>query len=100
MQVLRSHVMVRIGGGWDTLESYLDRHDPCRCNSKGKNLFVRQLMLDDKRDIGLYMWPIASRCRYSSVDLSFTAILYSIFFFRQLPLEFTELNQNRPHVRK
>lgn len=26
--------MVRIGGGWDTLENYLDRHDPCRCNLK------------------------------------------------------------------
>ncbi|NWH42264.1 GA2L1 protein, partial [Chloropsis hardwickii] len=29
--VLRSHVMVRVGGGWDTLEHYLDKHDPCRC---------------------------------------------------------------------
>jgi len=38
VQILRSHVMVRTGGGWDTLESYLDRHDPCRCNSKRKHL--------------------------------------------------------------
>lgn len=22
--------MVRVGGGWDTLEHYLIRHDPCR----------------------------------------------------------------------
>ena len=22
--------MVRVGGGWDTLEHYLERHDPCR----------------------------------------------------------------------
>uniref|UniRef100_A0A673GD63 Growth arrest-specific 2 like 1 n=1 Tax=Sinocyclocheilus rhinocerous TaxID=307959 RepID=A0A673GD63_9TELE len=29
--VLRTHVMVRVGGGWDTLEHYLDKHDPCRC---------------------------------------------------------------------
>ena len=35
-QILRNHVMVRIGGGWDTLENYLDRHDPCRCRNKGK----------------------------------------------------------------
>uniref|UniRef100_A0A8C6WUY4 Growth arrest specific 2 like 1 n=1 Tax=Neogobius melanostomus TaxID=47308 RepID=A0A8C6WUY4_9GOBI len=28
--VLRTHVMVRVGGGWDTLEHYLDKHDPCR----------------------------------------------------------------------
>ncbi|XP_071790177.1 uncharacterized protein [Asterias amurensis] len=31
VRILRSHVMVRVGGGWDTLEHYLDKHDPCRC---------------------------------------------------------------------
>ena len=31
LQILRSHVMVRVGGGWDTLQNYLDKHDPCRC---------------------------------------------------------------------
>lgn len=25
--------MVRVGGGWDTLQHYLDKHDPCRCTS-------------------------------------------------------------------
>ena len=38
-QVLRRHVMVRTGGGWDTLESFLGRHDPCRCNSKGESFY-------------------------------------------------------------
>lgn len=33
VQILREHVMVRVGGGWDTLEHYLDKHDPCRCTS-------------------------------------------------------------------
>ncbi|XP_072159973.1 uncharacterized protein [Bemisia tabaci] len=33
VRVLRSHVMVRVGGGWDTLSHYLDKHDPCRCKS-------------------------------------------------------------------
>nr|XP_028565784.1 GAS2-like protein 1 [Podarcis muralis] len=33
VRVLRNHVMVRVGGGWDTLEHYLDKHDPCRCAS-------------------------------------------------------------------
>jgi hypothetical protein len=28
--------MVRVGGGWDTLEHYLDKHDPCRCSSAGQ----------------------------------------------------------------
>ncbi|XP_053215039.1 GAS2-like protein 2A [Panonychus citri] len=31
VRILRNHVMVRVGGGWDTLGHYLDRHDPCRC---------------------------------------------------------------------
>ena len=31
VRILRRHVMVRVGGGWDTLEHYLDKHDPCRC---------------------------------------------------------------------
>ncbi|TGZ65636.1 hypothetical protein CRM22_005792 [Opisthorchis felineus] len=26
----RNHVMVRIGGGWLTLDAFLSRHDPCR----------------------------------------------------------------------
>ena len=32
-QILRNHVMVRVGGGWDTLQHYLDKHDPCRCKA-------------------------------------------------------------------
>uniref|UniRef100_A0A8C2DSH2 Growth arrest specific 2 like 2 n=1 Tax=Cyprinus carpio TaxID=7962 RepID=A0A8C2DSH2_CYPCA len=35
VRILRNHVMVRVGGGWDTLEHYLDKHDPCRCTSLG-----------------------------------------------------------------
>uniref|UniRef100_A0A8C6HEV6 Growth arrest-specific 2 like 1 n=1 Tax=Mus spicilegus TaxID=10103 RepID=A0A8C6HEV6_MUSSI len=38
VRVLRSHVMVRVGGGWDTLEHYLDKHDPCRCSSSTHRL--------------------------------------------------------------
>ncbi|XP_056602408.1 GAS2-like protein 2A isoform X2 [Triplophysa dalaica] len=33
VRILRNHVMVRVGGGWDTLEHYLDKHDPCLCSS-------------------------------------------------------------------
>lgn len=35
VRILRNHVMIRVGGGWDTLEHYLDRHDPCRCGFQG-----------------------------------------------------------------
>ncbi|XP_037078562.1 GAS2-like protein 1 [Pollicipes pollicipes] len=33
VRILRNHVMVRVGGGWDTLQHYLDKHDPCRCKA-------------------------------------------------------------------
>lgn len=33
VRILRTHVMVRVGGGWDTLAHYLDKHDPCRCRA-------------------------------------------------------------------
>ncbi|XP_005992329.2 GAS2-like protein 2A [Latimeria chalumnae] len=37
VRILRNHVMVRVGGGWDTLEHYLDKHDPCCCTSLCKS---------------------------------------------------------------
>ena len=33
-QVMRKHVMVRVGGGWDTLERYFDKHDPCKMSGE------------------------------------------------------------------
>ena len=30
VRVMRNHVMVRVGGGWDTLDNYIQKHDPCR----------------------------------------------------------------------
>ena len=32
--------MVRVGGGWDTLSHYLDKHDPCRCKTGNKSSFI------------------------------------------------------------
>lgn len=29
------HVMVRVGGGWDTFIGYLQKHDPCRSGEGG-----------------------------------------------------------------
>ena len=31
VRILRSTVMVRVGGGWETLAEFLDKNDPCRC---------------------------------------------------------------------
>ncbi|VDK38236.1 unnamed protein product [Taenia asiatica] len=30
VRILRSHVMVRVGGGWDTLDHFLQKYDECR----------------------------------------------------------------------
>lgn len=38
VRILRKHVMIRVGGGWDTLEHYLDKHDPCRCHYGGHRM--------------------------------------------------------------
>ncbi|KAL3311179.1 1,3-beta-glucanosyltransferase [Cichlidogyrus casuarinus] len=32
----RSHIMVRVGGGWLTLDEFLERHDPCYKYRKAK----------------------------------------------------------------
>ncbi|XP_012273658.1 growth arrest-specific protein 2 isoform X2 [Orussus abietinus] len=44
------HMMVRVGGGWDTLDHFLTRHDPCqkrkstRCKGISKRKIRRQIM--------------------------------------------------------
>ncbi|GBP20733.1 GAS2-like protein pickled eggs [Eumeta japonica] len=35
--------MVRVGGGWDTLAHYLDKHDPCRCRSQHRTSLSARL---------------------------------------------------------
>lgn len=35
VRVMRKHVMVRIGGGWDTFDHYITKHDPCRTKIAG-----------------------------------------------------------------
>ncbi|XP_064546615.1 GAS2-like protein pickled eggs [Drosophila montana] len=44
VRILRSHVMVRVGGGWDTLSHYLDKHDPCRCRAQHRTSIQARLM--------------------------------------------------------
>lgn len=35
-KMLNDHMLVRIGGGWDTLEHYLMTHAPSKEGTKGK----------------------------------------------------------------
>ena len=32
VRILRSTVMVRVGGGWEPLKEFLEKNDPCRGN--------------------------------------------------------------------
>merc|ERR1711884_359997 len=50
VRILRNHVMVRVGGGWDTLQHYLDKHDPCRCNAGHKAASHAQIKLKNGRN--------------------------------------------------
>lgn len=38
---MRKHVMVRIGGGWDTFDHYITKHDPCRTKISGTFLLYK-----------------------------------------------------------
>ena len=35
VRILRTNIVVRVGGGWETMESFLNQHDPCRVTGKG-----------------------------------------------------------------
>jgi len=35
VRIMRKNVMVRVGGGWDTLDHYITKHDPCRTKVAG-----------------------------------------------------------------
>jgi hypothetical protein len=48
VRILRRHVMVRVGGGWDTLGNYLSKHDPCRCRTGHR--YAKTAKLTIKRD--------------------------------------------------
>lgn len=39
VRILRSTVMVRVGGGWEPLDKFLLKHDPCRTKVCFKFIF-------------------------------------------------------------
>lgn len=38
VRILRRHIMVRVGGGWQELSEFLRMKDPCRCKSPSSSL--------------------------------------------------------------
>merc|ERR1712147_287767 len=47
VRILKSTVMVRVGGGWSALEEFLSKNDPCRARGK---VAPRDLMADPLAD--------------------------------------------------
>ncbi|EDO37706.1 predicted protein [Nematostella vectensis] len=46
LRILRSTVMVRVGGGWETLQEFLEKNDPCRAEGR-TNLDLRAQLVGD-----------------------------------------------------
>lgn len=44
VRILRSTVMVRVGGGWETLQAFLQKNDPCRAEGR-TNVELREQLL-------------------------------------------------------
>ncbi|KAG5679591.1 hypothetical protein PVAND_009151 [Polypedilum vanderplanki] len=53
VRILRSHVMVRVGGGWDTLSHYLDKHDPCRCRAQHRTSVAAKIFTRTNQQNGI-----------------------------------------------
>ncbi len=55
VRIMRTSVMVRVGGGWETLQHFLLKNDPCRAEGK-TNLELREnLLMPGKGDSGTSM---------------------------------------------
>lgn len=45
--------MVRVGGGWDTLSHYLDKHDPCRCRAQHRTSVAAKIFTRTNQQNGI-----------------------------------------------
>ncbi|RNA01978.1 GAS2 2 [Brachionus plicatilis] len=58
IRILRNHIMVRVGGGWDTLENYLNKHDPCRCSGDPNHLNIEKLFYQQKHLVLFFVFEL------------------------------------------
>ena len=76
VRVMRNHVMVRVGGGWDTLENYIQKHDPCRSGGSCNSCFKIYRFLNSYfKFLNIGRNKIAS----SLVDIYYACILAGVF---------------------
>ncbi|VDO59804.1 unnamed protein product [Schistosoma margrebowiei] len=57
--ILRNHVMVRVGGGWDTLSHFLSKYDECRKINPCKNAFNSVLKFCKALLVGIKLFYIS-----------------------------------------
>jgi hypothetical protein len=81
--------MVRVGGGWDTLAHYLDKHDPCRCRAQHRTSLSARLarpkhdlagatVTYERPDPGPTSLPYTkSEKNYEPMSLQYTSKLYT-----------------------
>ncbi|KPI98950.1 GAS2-like protein 1, partial [Papilio xuthus] len=88
VRILRSHVMVRVGGGWDTLAHYLDKHDPCRCRTQHRTSLSARLarpkhdlagatVTYERPDAGPTSLPYTKTEKYEPMSLQYSPKVYN-----------------------
>eukprot|EP00794_Sanderia_malayensis_P004728 gene4728-5351_t len=53
VRILRSNIMVRVGGGWLSLVEFLEKHDPCRAEGRKNYQLREQLYLPEGSSQGM-----------------------------------------------
>uniref|UniRef100_A0A8C3FQD0 Microtubule actin crosslinking factor 1 n=1 Tax=Chrysemys picta bellii TaxID=8478 RepID=A0A8C3FQD0_CHRPI len=59
VRILRSTVMVRVGGGWMALDEFLVKNDPCRVHHPGSKI----KRSDSSSSIAIVLFPLSARGR-------------------------------------
>lgn len=73
VRILRSTVMVRVGGGWVALDEFLQKNDPCRgkftfCLSYSKHFYLVVLRTHTfSKFVGLHPCHTSVRVTYKSL---------------------------------
>ena len=101
-QILRSHVMVRVGGGWDTLQNYPDKHDPCRCR---RGIEISQLSLTFKIPFNIVAGHRSTLGAHMSVRTSKSPMAVGVTYDRyrsrhnKQKISLPKSNRSKPVVR-
>ena len=79
VRILRKTIMVRVGGGWEPLEVFLSKHDPCRKIGKLENqgtnnncftLYFIQILAHVKGSLKKYCQQLLTKKKSTSGQIS------------------------------